>query len=765
MSDLGSQGTVGIDSVEWLDAGAGYLTVRVTGRRRRRRAWLSAENRAPAVLVVETDSGRQRFSAMPEPPSLGGAAPGTWRLSFSIPGELAPDLRSHAFLMLGGVIVPLPMPESAAMPTPSASAPPSANPESARAASPLPSGNPESARAASPLPSGNPESARSLPTPPAADPEPEPDLSVSPTPPDPTPPTDQARGRDEPPDTRVASLEIERAWQRADEAERASSALSERVFELERMLDQERDERRQHELASQERDRHDRAEQHADAQAAQRRDLALEQSAAAETHRLDVERSLRSARGGGSRVPAEPATPASGPVPAPLTGGAGLPEGDLITALRAELGARAGAEAGLRARLVASETRLAARVLLEQRTASTLRELRSELQRLAGALDRERELRRAAEAQAAALRAQLGGQRERSRDVYDAIDEIRGALGHLREPDAEAPALAGPVTPEPAPGGVGAGAVTPERLSDALARLRETSPPREGPDGDELPSASPPAPSSPLPSASPPAPSSPLPSASPLPSISPLSATRVAGGATVAPALRRLAGRDTDQAGRLVLDLLGAQRVAYPYPIAYDLILGAGHGCVQVTVGPSAPPVIQITGGARAREQVAFRVLGDPAQLARLLLAGRLRRLLRVGVARVRGDRGGLSALRALLTLPLDLGALQRAGMHARPETLLALVAAAIDPAWTRGERFTLALITPAGDSAYLQLRDGRAPLVTRTAPEGRIAVSLTGPGERLAASLAGESDGAEVTGDAGALGVLREWIERARCG
>jgi hypothetical protein len=240
---------------------------------------------------------------------------------------------------------------------------------------------------------------------------------------------------------------------------------------------------------------------------------------------------------------------------------------------------------------------------------------------------------------------------------------------------------------------------------------------------------------------------------------------------TLGPALARLAGRDADLAGRLLLDLIGAQHVAYPHPIAYDLVLGAGHGCVQVTVGEGAP-VIELSGAARTREQVGFRVLGDPAGLARLLLAGRLRRLLRVGIARVRGDRRGVAALRALSTLPLDLGQLRRAGMRARPETLLAFVAAAIDPAWTRGERFTVALLTPGaeGESAYLQVRDGRAPLVTRTAPEGRIALSLSGPPERLAASLAGERDDdherdAEISGDAGALTVLREWIDRARCG
>jgi hypothetical protein len=379
----------------------------------------------------------------------------------------------------------------------------------------------------------------------------------------------------------------------------------------------------------------------------------------------------------------------------------------------------------------------------------TLRELRAELERLGEALERERGLRRAAEAEVAEMRGRLGGQRDLSRDVYDAIGEIRGALEDLRDTDAEDPA------PKPA------GAVTPERLSDALARLRETSPPRESAQGGDPPPAGP----------GPPGPAPAVAAAVAVTRTARVAVVRTATAPTLGPALARLAGRDADLAGRLLLDLIGAQHVAYPHPIAYDLVLGAGHGCVQVTVGEGAP-VIELSGAARTREQVGFRVLGDPAGLARLLLAGRLRRLLRVGIARVRGDRRGVAALRALSTLPLDLGQLRRAGMRARPETLLAFVAAAIDPAWTRGERFTVALLTPGaeGESAYLQVRDGRAPLVTRTAPEGRIALSLSGPPERLAASLAGERDDdherdAEISGDAGALTVLREWIDRARCG
>src|SRR6478609_596630 len=106
MTDLPSS-LVGIEAVEWVSEGGRTLTVRVTGRWRRRRP----ELRGQAMLVVETEAGRQRFLAMPEPPSLSGAAPGTWRMSFSVPAALAPVLPGRTFLQLGGVMVPLPIGE------------------------------------------------------------------------------------------------------------------------------------------------------------------------------------------------------------------------------------------------------------------------------------------------------------------------------------------------------------------------------------------------------------------------------------------------------------------------------------------------------------------------------------------------------------------------------------------------------------------------------------------------------------------------------
>jgi hypothetical protein len=97
---------LGIEAVEWLAQGADSLTVRVGGRWRRRRPSISGQ----PLLVIEAGMTRQRFPAMPEPPGLTGAAPGTWQMSFSVPAELARRPGARAWLQLGSVVVPLPVP-------------------------------------------------------------------------------------------------------------------------------------------------------------------------------------------------------------------------------------------------------------------------------------------------------------------------------------------------------------------------------------------------------------------------------------------------------------------------------------------------------------------------------------------------------------------------------------------------------------------------------------------------------------------------------
>lgn len=764
MSELSGTAAVGIETVEWLDAGGGNLTVRVTGRWRRRRPASSGQ----VTLVIESEGHRHRFPAMPEPPSLGGAAPGMWRLSFSVPGWLAPDLGGQTWLLLGTVTVPLPAP-GAAGPERDRVGAQQPGPQPRR---PAPPDRPEPPRRAEP-PSASPPSADA---PPAAE-----------IPSAPSPPAPEAEPRVEELERRLADAQADRDQLTASLAQgERTRRIAEQRAHAEQAL--RRDLARQ--LASREREALRVREAMGDLAAAEdrirtlerqlgdarRRGDEAEQLAAAararsqrvprppappvsapeaEAARVRLERRLRVHQAqAGERVPAEPARRAVALAPRPVEPEAALawseppataPPG-LVDTLRRELDARAAGDGALRARLVAAETRLAARVLLEQRTTETLRQLRDELDGLRTALERERARRRAAEARAAKLEREagargqaeqraarlereLGGQRERSRDAYDAIGELRGTLERLRDPSLASSPSPGHETPGHAPGpATGAGPVQVDRLNDALARLRDSVAPPDTPAQDTSVSLTP-------------------------------------GGRTLEGAFRRLVKRDAGAAGELLLDLLALQRAAFAHPIAYDLVLGPGRGCVRVTVG-EGPPIVQLHGAARTREEVDFRVTGEPARIARLLTAHGIWRRLGLRVARVRGRRDGLAALQALLSLPLDLGSLQAAGMRLRPAGVLALVSAMVQPAWTAGERFVIAHRDPEGQIVYLVVADGRPLEVSRTAPAGRVATTIAGPAPALVSALTGDqASEAEISGDAGPLASLRTWIKHARSG
>ncbi len=116
------------------------------------------------------------------------------------------------------------------------------------------------------------------------------------------------------------------------------------------------------------------------------------------------------------------------------------------------------------------------------------------------------------------------------------------------------------------------------------------------------------------------------------------------GRAWLAPIWSSLARTDPVTAGRLLVELLPAQREAYPQRVAYDLAFGEGRGCAQVTVG-DGPPAIRHADEPRRAGEVDFQVFGSPAEIARMLTAGAFRRRFGRGVARVRAPRprGGVA--------------------------------------------------------------------------------------------------------------------------
>jgi hypothetical protein len=367
--------------------------------------------------------------------------------------------------------------------------------------------------------------------------------------------------------------------------------------------------------------------------------------------------------------------------------------------------------------------------LIERRTADTLARLRQEFDGLRAAFEREREARKAAEQRAAELSSQASGSAERSRAAHDAIAELRRALEQLR---TATPLASGEPQPESA-----RDVVEPERLNDARQRLRDAIAPQ------------------------------PLGAAEGIPAGAP-AAVRIpeaerTSRAWLEPIWDRLAHTDPGLAGRLLVELLPAQREAYSERVAYDLVFGSGRGCAQVTARDGAP-VIRHADGPRPRNEVDFQVLGDPAAIARMLIAGPLRRRFGRGVARVRGRRDRLAALRSLVGVRLDLHGLHRIGVRFEPELALRLAALMIDPAWTGRESFAVGYRAGGSPTVYLLVRDGAPVQITTEAPASGIAATISGPADSVALAIAGERPReVTVTGEEWPLALLRKWIKRAQ--
>jgi hypothetical protein len=201
-------------------------------------------------------------------------------------------------------------------------------------------------------------------------------------------------------------------------------------------------------------------------------------------------------------------------------------------------------------------------------------------------------------------------------------------------------------------------------------------------------------------------------------------------------ALRRMAAHDPESAGRLLVALLPAGRLA------------------QVEPAPALP--------------------GAPATVARVVVKGPLRRRIGWEVTQLACELATVSALAKLVRLRASPAQLQAAGVRLDPPLALALVAHAIDPVWTVGHRFALAHLD-AG-AAYLEVRNGLRPEVRTEAPAGPVqrTVPTEAPGGPVQTTvrcsadafmllLAGEAGiAATVEGERRPLELLQGWFGHA---
>ena len=373
---------------------------------------------------------------------------------------------------------------------------------------------------------------------------------------------------------------------------------------------------------------------------------------------------------------------------------------------------------------------------------------------------REQAARAEAQASAAQLEQDLRDRDARTARAYEAIDDLRGELDAVRaayaaasrpaepepqdaiaaepEPQDATAAEPEPSQPEPEPtivepaSAVSPGPIDADRLEAALSRLRATAP--------ELPAAR----------------------AEPTPPA----ALASAGRPWIGPVFRSTVRRDPAAAGRLAVALLPAQPLVQPLPLAYDLIL-SDLGCVAVTAAGGTAQV-ELRDLPRRREEVQLQVRGELSSLARMLAAGPVRRRLRRGLARPKGDRRTLRAIRALVRAQLTLEQLRAAGVRPQPTVALALIAAMIEPEWTRGERFTVAHREPNTPAARLclRVRDGEPVAVGDPDEGGPLTTTIVCPAATLLSAFdAASGPDASIEGDARPLTVVQDWVKRAQSG
>jgi len=134
------------------------------------------------------------------------------------------------------------------------------------------------------------------------------------------------------------------------------------------------------------------------------------------------------------------------------------------------------------------------------------------------------------------------------------------------------------------------------------------------------------------------------------------------------------------------------------------------------------------------------------------------------------GSRRVARRLRDLSAAPVGLADIARAGIDLDPMLAFRLLARAIPPELTRGQRFTIALDRTDGEEKarwYLHARDGeRIEISSDSGPElprARVQASAETFLLLLGGSPPRSGQKATIRGDAQAVGLLQRWSELAQ--
>jgi ribonucleoside-diphosphate reductase beta chain len=237
-------------------------------------------------------------------------------------------------------------------------------------------------------------------------------------------------------------------------------------------------------------------------------------------------------------------------------------------------------------------------------------------------------------------------------------------------------------------------------------------------------------------------------------------------------AFRQMAQADPDLAAKLVLMSLPVAARRISGELTYDLTV-EGWGTYRVSKQNGSATVEEHPERSdveRPDPGVDFTMVMDARTLAQMAAGASPARLMLEGRLRIRGKRRRALKLRAMAEGELDLAEVLQSGAEIDPDLLYRSLEYLIDPAWTKGHRFTV--VYELDNRAWqVEIRDGNRPTVASGRPSGSADATVRLSMATFRSLLNGELSPTEamqknltsVEGQIYPVVLVGRWMERAQ--
>src|SRR5262245_5673999 len=192
--------------------------------------------------------------------------------------------------------------------------------------------------------------------------------------------------------------------------------------------------------------------------------------------------------------------------------------------------------------------------------------------------------------------------------------------------------------------------------------------------------------------------------------------------------LLRMANEDPELAAQLLVTALPAAAASVPGPLEYGLEIDR-IGSYRVTIADGAADVTPVDHTPNGTTDFVLRT--DPATLARLAAGASPLRLMLGRRLHIGGKRRKALRLRKL-SGDMSMRDVARAGVEPDPDLVYRALPYAIDPEWTRGQRFTIAYELQSNGSGpdgtwFVKVDDGAVTVSIEPpalAPDAKVSLS-----------------------------------------